>query len=52
MELENIILSEVAQIQKVMIFNLLTYKWILAIKYRYHVILHRRKESKKEGRHK
>jgi hypothetical protein len=48
MELENIILSEETESQKYMVC--ITYKWILAKKYRYHVTLHRPKEAKQEGR--
>jgi hypothetical protein len=45
MELENIILSEVTQFQR--IFMICTwYVWILAIKYRYHVTVYRPKEIK------
>jgi hypothetical protein len=45
MELENIILSKVTQTQKDMQWYILTYKWMLATKYRYHVTLHRPKEG-------
>ena len=51
MELETIILSKVTQlVSKGHARYILTCKWILAIKYRYHVILHRPTEAKQEGR--
>ena len=43
MELENNLLSEITQSQKDMLC--ITYEWILAIKYRYHVTFHRLKEA-------
>jgi hypothetical protein len=43
MELENIMPSEITQSQKDM--HVLTYKWILTIKYRYYVTLHRHKKQ-------
>jgi hypothetical protein len=50
-KLENIIMSEVTQsVPKQQAWYVLTYKWILARKYRYHVILQRLKETKQEGR--
>ena len=45
MELENIILSELTLIQKTHIY-VLTYKWILSMKYRNH----RPKEAKQKGK--
>jgi hypothetical protein len=45
MELENIIMSEVT-VLKLHVWYALIYKWILTIKYRYHVTLHRPKETK------
>ena len=45
-ELEDIMLCKVTQTQKDMQWYILTYKWMLATKYRYHVTLHRSKEAK------
>jgi hypothetical protein len=50
MELENIILSEVVQFHPRRCMVCTHYKWILAIKCRYLVILHRSKETKQEGK--
>ena len=50
-ELENIILSEGTQPPKDMC-GMYSLKSGLAIKYRYHVTLHRPKEAKQEGKHK
>jgi hypothetical protein len=49
MKLDNIILSG-KSVPKGHECYVLTYKWILAIKYRYHATLHRLKEAKQEGR--
>jgi hypothetical protein len=51
MELETTILSKVTQlVSKGYARYILTCKWILAIKYRHHAILHRPKGAKQEGR--
>ena len=49
-ELDNSILSEVTQSPKDI--HEVTYKYTLAIKHRYHAILHRLKEAKQEGKFK
>ena len=49
MELENIILSVVIS-SKGNAWYVFTYKWILVIKYRYHVTLNRPRDAKQEGR--
>jgi len=50
-ELENVILSEVTKTQKDML-DMFSLKWLLTMKYRYHVIFHRPNNAKQEERSK
>jgi hypothetical protein len=50
MELENINLGYGNPVPKGHAWYVLTYKWVLAMKSRDHVTLHRPKEAKQEGR--